>query len=157
MYGEPKHKENCLPSTSKFANCKGDHISTDKNCLIYRKEYKMKHEHLMAFENLAMSDARKLVHKNPIKIINSGIENFSILKEKLFTPFNEVVKEQKHICINTKERLQNKSVNSNSTSNHFYKIQSENYEDFIGPREYLPSSDGLTIKRNSPKPDVHEI
>jgi len=110
MYGEPKHKENCLPSTSKFANCKGDHISTDKNCLIYRKEYKMKHEHLMAFENLAMSDARKLVHKNPIKIINSGIENFSILKEKFFTLFNEVVKEQKHICINTKERLQNKST-----------------------------------------------
>ena len=101
-----------------------------------------------------MSDARKLVYKNPIKIINFGNENFPTLKEKIFTPFNEVVKGQKHTHANTKERLQNKSVNSNSTSNHFYKIQSENCENFIGPREYLPSSNGLALKKNSSKPQM---
>jgi len=52
---------------------------------------------LIAFENLAMSDARKLVYKNLIKIINSGIENFLILKEKFFTP-NEVVSKGTHSC-----------------------------------------------------------
>ncbi|KYN38118.1 hypothetical protein ALC56_07518 [Trachymyrmex septentrionalis] len=68
-------------------------ISTDRNCLIYCKEYDVKR--LMAFENLAMSDARKLVYKNSIRIINSGTENFPTVKEKFFIPFNEVVKRQK--------------------------------------------------------------
>ena len=42
MCSKPKHKKNCPSGKQKCPNCKGDHISMDGNCLIYRKEYEVK-------------------------------------------------------------------------------------------------------------------
>ncbi|KYN35108.1 hypothetical protein ALC56_10578 [Trachymyrmex septentrionalis] len=81
----------------------------------------------MAFENMIMGDARKL--------------------EKLFTPYNEVIKGQKNQCQSIKQRTSNQSHNQSSV-NQFYKFQSANSEHFIDNRDLIPSSNGLAILKD---------
>lgn len=64
MCGEIKHQDNCVTNFPTCGNCRGDHISTDKRCPVYRMEYEIKR--LMAYENIAMGDARKLVFSKRI-------------------------------------------------------------------------------------------
>jgi len=49
--GESKHEKECMTSISKCANCKDEHISTNRSCLLYHKEYEIRK--LIAYENLA--------------------------------------------------------------------------------------------------------
>lgn len=62
MCGEIKHDGPCITDTPTCANCKGEHISTDKKCPIYLKEYEVRR--LIAYENISMGDAKNLVYKN---------------------------------------------------------------------------------------------
>ena len=67
-----------MTSISKCANCKGEHISTDRSCLSYCKEYEIRK--LMAYKNLTMWDARKLDKKS--KMLNSpGSKDFPSQRE----------------------------------------------------------------------------
>lgn len=72
--GETKHNGSCSSNSPKCSNCKGEHISSDKKCPTYLKKYEVKR--LMAYENIAMGDARKLVYKHSKKKLKSGAEEF---------------------------------------------------------------------------------
>jgi|GEM_PF-5291018 len=122
MCAEIKHGS-CTSDIPTCSNCKGDHISTNKKCPVYCKEYEVRR--LMAYENISMGDARKLVFPEIQKNIRTGTEDFSHLRDKLFTPCNEVVKGQKRQLPHT----------NRDNANRFYKLQSEKCENFIGNRE----------------------
>ncbi|KYN36626.1 hypothetical protein ALC56_08415, partial [Trachymyrmex septentrionalis] len=103
MCGESKHEKEYMTSTPKCANCKNEHISTDRSCLSYRKKYEIRK--LMAYENLAMRDARKLVYKKPKMSNCSGSKDFPTLKEKIFVPYNKVTKSLPNQRSNDKGKL----------------------------------------------------
>jgi len=58
MCAEAKHDGSCISDIPTCFNCKGDHISTNKNYPVYCREYKVRR--LMSYENIFMGDARKL-------------------------------------------------------------------------------------------------
>ncbi|KYM85814.1 hypothetical protein ALC53_04399 [Atta colombica] len=132
MCDESKHEKECTTSTPKCANCKGEYISIDRSCLSYRKEYEIRK--LMAYENLAMEDARKLVYKKP-KID--------------FLPYKEVVRNFPNQCSNDKGKTQENLNKSNSNSRLHYKFQKANCEYFIDNRESLPSTNGAALRKSS--------
>ncbi|XP_029165179.1 uncharacterized protein LOC114936225 [Nylanderia fulva] len=140
MCGENKHQESCGTSCPKCSNCKGEHIATDRNCPIYRMEYEVKR--LMAYENLAMGDARKLVfHPPPKKRLKPGPEEFPNLLSTAYTTYSEVVKDRRSLPT-VPRKPQEKP-------NNFYKAQMENCENFIGSRESINSANGVAMGQGS--------
>lgn len=141
--GDFKHNGNCISVTPKCANCKGDHISNDRNCTVYRKEYEIKR--LMAYENIAMRDARKLVFSKFKRNFRYGTEEFPPLQSKIITPFNEVVNSQDSQHLLNKQRI--KPNNKALKTNQFYNYQKDKCEDFIGNRESTQSENGIALNK----------
>lgn len=155
MCGEAKHNGNCTTVTPKCANCKGDHMSTDRKCMIYCKEYEIKR--LMAYDNIAFSDARKMVFSKAKRNLRTGMEEFPGLQSKPYTPFNEVVRNQKNQSPPPKQKETRQSTSKLVNSNQFYKFQKDNCEDFIGPRTSFQSPKGIALmKENNPPKDVKD-
>jgi len=120
MCAELKHNGSCTSNIPTCSNCKDDHIFTNKNCPVYCREYEVRR--LMAYENISMGDAGKLVFPEIQKNIRTRTKNFPHLQDKLFTPYNEVIKGQKRQQPHTKDK-----------ASRFYK--SEKCENFIGNKE----------------------
>ncbi|XP_029178519.1 uncharacterized protein LOC114946237 [Nylanderia fulva] len=140
MCGENKHQESCGTSCPKCSNCKGEHIATDRNCPIYRMEYEVKR--LMAYENLVMGDARKLVfHSPPKKRLKPGPEEFPNFQSTAYSTYSEVVKDRRSLPT-VPRKPQEKP-------NNFYKAQMENCENFIGSRESINSANRVAMGQGS--------
>jgi len=133
MCAEIKHDGSCTSGIPTCSNCKSDHISTNKKCPVYCREYEVRR--LMAYENISMGDARKLVFPEIQKSFRTGTEDFPHLRDKLYTPCNEVVKGQKRQLPH----------NNRDNANRFYKLQSEKCENFIGSRELHQGPMGVAL------------
>jgi hypothetical protein len=142
MCGEIKHQENCATSSPICSNCRGDHFSSDKGCPVYQKEYEVKR--LMAYENLAMGDARKLVY--PKKKFKPSQKEFPSLQNKHISSYNEITKNRKSLVPIPRRVEGNKTSKKAEVERpvNFYKMQQEKCEDFFGNRE-LNSTNGIAI------------
>lgn len=107
MCGSLKHEGRCLIDTPRCANCREDHIPTNRICPIYKKEKEVRR--LMAFENIAMEDARKIVYGLK-KSFQPKIENFPAIRRNIQPTFSSIVKNSIDKNLETEEKSADRKI-----------------------------------------------